>query len=148
VGCIVGSASLIACGSTDSTPSPSSATQAPVATPTATVSATPTAAPTPTPAPKPLVFTATGSKETTTFATSGTFTLSWTAKAPAGCSYLSVTATVYAKGANANNDPAQAGPFDSSGCGPYTTQVNVASGQYYLDLGVANGTATYVVTLP
>jgi hypothetical protein len=67
--------------------------------------------------------------------------LSWTAQASAGCGNLIVTASVYAKGKNPNSDIPDGGPFDQTGCSPYTTEVNVSSGQYFLDLSVGNGTA-------
>lgn len=141
LGFIVGTGLVVACGSTTTTAPPSSTpTEAATATPT------PTAVRTPIFVPPPLRFTASGDKQTTTFTTSGTFTISWTATASAGCSNLSVTATVYAKGKNPNSDPPDAGPFDQTGCSLYTTEVNVNAGQYFLNLEVANGTAVYTVT--
>jgi len=53
--------------------------------------------------------------------------------------------SVYAKGKNPNRDAADGGPFTNLGCSPYTTEVNVSAGDYFLSLDVANGTATLSV---
>lgn len=96
--------------------------------------------------PVPLTFTASGSKQTINFTTGGAFTLSWTSSPAADCGNLLILASVFAKGRNPNTDAAAGGPFTQSGCGGYTTEVNVGPGDYFLSLDVANGTAIFTVT--
>jgi hypothetical protein len=71
-----------------------------------------------------LTWTTSGTLDTSTFVVHGTFTLRWVVTVGSGlpCSDVITVASIYTAGTNVNSGLPVAGPFDQTGCKPFTTQ--------------------------